>query len=100
MWADALFQQFGRVLLERYRRLSLGSKSFQADFLAIVYAIWFGQLACPAHEVSLLLKVRGRSLARFGQIAFRYLCQKRLRRFSNRGSVCVTEVTDIMAMLP
>ena len=55
---DALFEQFNRVLFGAKIASVAGIEIFQADFLAIVYAIWFGQLACPAHEVSLLLKVR------------------------------------------
>ena len=55
---DSCFQQFGRVLFGANIAGVTRIEIFQADFLAIVYAIWFGQLACPAHEVSLLLKVR------------------------------------------
>src|SRR5439155_15910766 len=53
---DALFQQFGRMLFGANIAGVAGIEIFQADFLAIVYTIWFGQLALLAHEVSLLLK--------------------------------------------
>jgi len=55
---DALFQQFGRVLFGAKIDSVVGIEIFLAELLSVVYAIRFGRLACPAHEVSLLLKVR------------------------------------------